>query len=174
MTINNVAANRILTNLDTTAQKLEKLVKSGKIDPRVASSLVRDIDAFADRFEVKVFGKDNLQRRMAKVLKRDSDEGYMETFQNVNAPLKTDPDEEFMHKVGPSFNSKGIGTYDVDRSSTVSERDEYAVRDLNEWADGTKKQPSWARGPAGKSTRQGTSRQASTVSTPPNQKTWSP
>ena len=172
MTIEKTTANRILSNLDTAAQRLEGLAKSGKIDPRLASSLIRDIDGFADRFEVAAFGKGNLQRRMAKVLKRDPDEKYMETFENVNKPLKTEPDEEFMHKVGPSFNAKGIGTYDVDRSSTVSERDEYAVRDVSEWADGTKKQPSWARGPAGKSTKQGSTRQASVA--PRGQKTWAP
>jgi len=139
----------------------------------MASSLIRAIDGFADRFEVAAFGKDNLQRRMAKVLKRDPDEKYMETFENVNKPLKTDADEEFMHKVGPSFNAKGIGTYDVDRSSTVSERDEYNVRDLSEWSDPTKKQPSWAKGSAGKSTKQGSTRQAAAAA-PRGPKTWAP
>ena len=92
----------------------------------------------------------------------------MNTFDNPNKVIQSDKDEPYMHSIGPSFNAKGIGTYDVDRTSTVSERDEYAVRDLNEYAGGTKKQPSWAKGPAGKSTKQGSTvpRQAS--------KTWAP
>lgn len=175
MTIEKTAANRILTNLDSAASRLDALSKEGKIDPRLAASLVLEIDSFADRFESAAFGAASLQKRMAKVIKRDSDETFMDTFENTVKPIKTDPDEEYMHKVGPSFNSKGIGTYDVDPTSTVSERDEYNVRDLNEFADGTKKQPSWAKGPAGKSTRQGSGRQASTaapVAKPA--KTWAP
>jgi len=175
MPIEKTAANKILTSLDDAAGRLAELAKSGKIDPRLASSLVRDIDGFADKFEVAAFGADSLKRRIAKVIKRDPDEKYMETFENVNKPLKTDADEEFMHKVGPSFNAKGIGTYDVDRSSTVSERDEYAVRDLSEWSDPTKKQPSWSKGPAGKSTKQGSTRQASSAAPAPRgAKAWAP
>jgi hypothetical protein len=148
-------ANKILTALDHTADEIENLVKTKKIDPKVASQVIKNIDSFADKFEVTAFGAKNLASRKAKVLQQDSDEPYMKTFENTVKPLKTDADEEFMHKVGPSFNSKGIGTYDVDPTSTVSGRDEYAVRDLSEWSDATKKQPSWERGPAGKSTRQG-------------------
>lgn len=160
MIIEKTAANKILTNLDTAAGRIEGLAKAGKIGSHLASSLLKEIDGFADRFEVAAFGADSLKRRIAKVIKRDPDEKYMDTFENPVKPLKTDADEEFMHKVGPSFNSKGIGTYDVDRSSTVADRDEYAIRDMSEWSDVVKKQPSWARGPAGKSTRQGSTRWA--------------
>jgi hypothetical protein len=45
-----------------------------------------------------------------------------------------------------------MDTFDADISSSVHDRDEYQVRDLNEFASGTKKQPSWEKGPAGKST----------------------
>jgi hypothetical protein len=173
--IEKTVANRILSNLDATATRIEAAAQAGRIDPRVAASLAKEIDAFSDRVHVAAFGEESLRRHQAKVLKRDPDESFMDAFENPNAPIKTDPDEEFMHKVGPSFNSKGIGTYDVDGSSAVSNRDEYNVRDLNEYADGTKKQPSWAKGPAGKSTRQGAARQASTAAPKPAApKTWSP
>lgn len=167
MTIDKTVANKILTNLDAAAGRIEDLAKAGKIDPRLASSLLREIDGFADRFEIAAFGIDSFKRRVSKVIKRDPDEMYMDTFENTVKPLKTDEDEEFMHRVGPSFNSKGIGTYDVDRSSAVADRDEYDVRGLNEWSEGTKKQPSWARGPAGKSTRQGSTYWR-------GEKTWAP
>lgn len=147
-------ANKVLTNLDSAAQKLESLVKSGKADPRVAS-IIRDIDSFADRFQVASFGPDNLRAHQAKVLKRDSEEVYMDTFNNPVKVIHGDDDESFMHSTPASFNSKAIPNFDADRSSTVTDRNEYDVRGLNEWADGTKKQPSWARGSAGKSTRQG-------------------
>lgn len=154
-------ANKVLTNLDVAANKLESLVKSGKADPRLAS-VIREIDSFADRFQVAAFGNGNLRAHQAKVLKQDADEKYMETFENPNKVLKGEADEPYMHKTPASFNAKEIDNFDADRSSMVEERDEYAVRDLSEWSDSTKKQPSWARGPAGKSTRQ-----SSTV-----RKTW--
>lgn len=151
-------ANKVLSSLDEAANKLDELAKAGKMDPRLAASLTKEIDSFADKFEVATYGAKNLEARrakLAKVIQKDKDEPYMDTFENTVKPLKTDPDEEFMHKTGPSFNAKGQDTFDADRSSTVSERDEYAVRDLSEWTESTKKQPSWARGPAGKSTKQG-------------------
>lgn len=164
MAIPKQIANKVLSNLDLAADKIEALAKDGKLDPRVASSLIHDIDSFADKFEVAAYGKENLRGRMAKVLKRDPDEKYMDTFDNPNKVIQSDADESFMHKTPASFNSDAIDNFDADRSSTVSERDEHVVRDLSQWADKTTKQPSWARGPAGKSTRQGTSK--------PSDKNW--
>lgn len=156
MSIPKNVANKVLSNLDYAANRLEGLVRSGKADPRVAS-LVREIDSFADRFQVAAFGMSNLRSHQAKVLKHDKDEPYMSTFENPNKVLKDDPvdPEEFMHKTPASFNSGPIDNFDADRSSTVSDRKEYNVRDLNPMADGTVRQPSWAHGSAGKSTRQG-------------------
>jgi len=165
--------NKILANLDDTAQRIDNLVKEGKLDPKVASSITREIDAFADKFEVAAYGvesfkKRQAQLRQAKVIERDPDEKYMETFQNPVKPIETEPDEPYMHKAEHGYNStKDMGTYDVDRSSTVVDRDEYEVRELSEWSDKTKKQPSWVKGPAGKSTAIGSARKASS-------KTWAP
>lgn len=166
-------ANKVLANLDETANKIDLLVKSGKIDKRVASTLVRDIDAFADRFQVAAFGPDALKRHVAKVskvsrvLEQDSDEPYMKTFDNPNKVIQSDSDEPYMHRTDKSFNADAIDNYDQDRTTTVTDRKEYAVRDLSEWSDKTKQQPSWAKGPAGKSTHQGSTRKSSV-------KTWAP
>jgi hypothetical protein len=151
-------ANKVLMSLDDAAGKLDSLAKAGKIDPKVASVLVNEIDTFADKFETAAFGPNNLANRkakLAKVIQKDKDEAYMDTFENTVKPLQTDSDEEYMHKMGPSFNGKGQDTFDNDLSSSVTNRDEYAVRDLSEWTESTKKQPSWSKGPAGKSTKQG-------------------
>jgi hypothetical protein len=156
--MNKQLANQILTNLDETANLIDKLAKAGKVDPKVASELTGNIDSFADRFQVAAFGKGSLQTwkaKVGKVLQRDSDEPYMETFQNPQKPIQTDPDEPYMHRTEKSFNCDSIPTYDSDDTSQVTERKEYAVRDLSEHADPTKQQPSWSGGPAGKSTRQG-------------------
>jgi len=68
--------------------------------------------------------------------------------------IQSDSDEPYMHKAPPSFNSKGIDTYDQDHTTTVSDRKEYDVRDLSEMSTQSK-QPSWPGGSAGKSTKQG-------------------
>ncbi len=151
--MNRKVANQILTNLDETANRIDALAKAGKINPKVAAQLCGEIDAFADKFQVAAFGESNLKGHQAKVLKQDSDEPYMKTFENPNKPIQTDADEPYMHKVEKSFNSDAIDTYDQDRSTTVTDRKEHEIRDVSEWADGTKPQPSWTGGKGGKSVR---------------------
>jgi hypothetical protein len=148
MAIPKQIANKVLTNLDVAATKIERLAKSGKIEPRLASQLIRDVDSFADRFETAAFGKDSLQRRQAKVLQHDADEKYMATFNNPNKPIQVEADEGYMHKVDASARWDGIGTYDVDMTATVSERQEYAVVDQSPMSNGGKTvaQPSWKGG----------------------------
>jgi hypothetical protein len=158
MLIQKQDANKILSSLDRTADRLDGLAKAGKIDPKIAATLTHEIDKFADKFQVAAFGPDKFRAFQAKVIKRDSDEPYMETFENPNKVIQSDADEPYMHKTPASFNADAIDNYDQDQTSNVTDRKEYNVRDLNEHADGTKKQPSWTKGPAGKSTRQGTAR----------------
>lgn len=160
--MNKQLANQILTNLDETANLIDKLSKDGKLSPKVAAELTGNIDKFADRFQVAAFGEQSLkawQTKVGKVLQRDSDEPYMETFQNPQKVIESDADEPYMHRTEKSFNCDSIPTYDSDDTSQVTERKEYAVRDLSEHAEPTKQQPSWSGGPAGKSTRQGSSKQ---------------
>jgi len=162
------AVDQVLSILDKTATQLESLIKAGKVERQAAAQIIHNLDSFADRLQIAAYGKDNLKSYISKVIKRDSDESYMDTFDNVNKVIKSDPDEPYMHKTDPSFNSKGIDNYDQDRSSAVSDRDEYQVRDLSEHADATKRQPSWPRGPAGKSTHQGSAQR------PSSEKQWAP
>jgi len=159
-------ANRILTNLEHTATEIERLAKAGTVDPRLASELVAKIDGFSDQFEIAAYGDESFCNRQAKVLQRDKDEPYMDTFNNPNKVIQSDKDEPYMHSTPASFNAKQIGNFDVDRTTTVSEREEYQVRDLNPYAGGTKQQPSWKGGPAGKSTKLG--------SYDKPEKTWAP
>jgi hypothetical protein len=167
-------AAQVLDTLDSTGNEVERLMKAGFLDPKVAGELIHHIDSSADRIQVAAFGPNGLEAykakmaKVAKVIKQDSDEPYMKTFENVNAPEKVEADEPYMHKTEPSFNSKSIPTFDQDASATVSERNEYDVRDLSEWTDKTTKQPSWPGGSSGKSTKQGSERRASAP------KTWAP
>lgn len=132
-------ANKVLSNLDSAANRIEQLAKSGKMDARLASALVSDLDVFADRFEVSAFGKENLHRRQATLISGDSDEKhYMQSYDNVNKPLVVSADEPYMHETGASARWDSVGTYDVDRSSTVSNRPEYAVVGQSEFSNGGK------------------------------------
>ncbi len=174
--------NKVLATLDDTANKMDALKQAGKIDPRLAAAIIHDIDSFADRFQVAAYGPDGLKRwagkvHNAKVMQRDNDEKYMETFQNPIKTITTDTDEPYMHKAEPGYNStKGIETYDKDISSSVIDRDEYNVRELNEFSPGTKKQPSWDKGPAGKSTAigSGPARQPRQAAPQASSKNWAP
>jgi hypothetical protein len=140
-------ANKILTNLEYAATELENLAKAGKVDPRLAAQLVSDIDGFSDKFEMSIFGVDSFKNRQAKVLQMDNDEPYMRTFDNPNKVITSDKDEAYMHTAPGGYRSDDIGTFDVDRSATVVDRQESAVHDLSPFADKTKQQPSWTSGP---------------------------
>jgi hypothetical protein len=151
-------ANKILTSLDHTANRLEELAKTGKVDQSIIAGLVKEIDGFSDKFQIAAFGKESFERhqaKFAKVIQRDADEKFMDTFDNPNKVIQSDADESYMHRTPASFNNKAMDSYDQDQTSTVSDRDEFAVRDLSEHANPVKRQPSWPRGPAGKSTKQG-------------------
>ncbi len=151
-------ARKILSTLDRTGNDIDALVKKGVIAKEAGQEMLQGLDSFADRLQIAVYGQEAFEaykQKVAKVIKKDSDEKYMDTFQNVQKPIKTDPDEPYMHHADGGYNSKGIDTYDSDDSSQVQDRDEYDVRDLSEWSDSTQKQPSWSGGSKGKSTRQG-------------------
>jgi len=172
MTIDKKIAAQVLDTLDATGNEIAALAASGFLSPEVTGELLHNIDSSADRLQLAAFGPEAFaayKAKIAKVIKQDSDEPYMKTFDNVNAPEKVEADEPYMHKTEPSFNSKSIPTFDQDNSAAVSERSEYDVRDLSEYADKTTKQPSWPGGSSGKSTKQGATRQASA----PARKTWS-
>lgn len=119
MAIDKQLASKMLARTDRTAAELEKLKTEGKIDPRLASKLVHDLDVFADNLQKLAFGEDGLaawQAKVSKVLKRDSDEKFMETFQNPQKVLESESDEPYMHKSGE------IETYDSDDTSQVTEK----------------------------------------------------
>jgi hypothetical protein len=177
MAIDKAIANQVLSHLDSSAKKLEGLVKDGKLDAKVASEMILKIDTFADKFQVAAFGEENLRKFQAKVLKQDSDEPYMKTFDNPNKPLQVEADEPYMKKVDKTFSGGPIDTYDNDNSSGVSERKEPQVRDLSPLSSAKKQpsQPSYG----GKSTHQGSQAPAKTwaprrVVAKKTEKTWAP
>lgn len=125
-------ANKVLSNLDNAASRLEELAKAGQIDPRVAATLVKDVDAFADRFETAAFGSDSLHRRQAKLISGDADErvAYMGTY---DEPFKVHQDGTFhtyLQHTEPGVRwDKGAEHMSGDYYSSVYNRPEYKIRD---------------------------------------------
>jgi len=137
-------AAKVLDELDSIANGIESITASGKINERVASDILTRIDGLSDKIESSVFGQEQMRNRVAAVLRADADEPYMKDhFVNTVMPRRTEPDEPYMHEVGASYRSRAIKTFDADRSSSMYNRDEYAVRG----ADSTEVQPSWQHGP---------------------------
>lgn len=151
MSIDKTTANKVLTNLDRTASTLEGLAKSGKVNKAIVAKLVGELDAFADKFQVAAFGAENFRKHQAKVLESDSDEPFMKTFDAPQKVLEGDSDEPYMK------------TFDQDQTESVTNRDEFQIKDISEHADGTKKQPSWKSGP-----------KSHKASAPARPKTWAP
>ncbi len=85
----------ILTRLDRIAGALQE---SKTIDAGLQSSVVAALDKTADAIEITAFGRASFDARRAKVIQRDKDEPYMDTFNSPTAPIKTDKDEHYMNQ----------------------------------------------------------------------------
>lgn len=138
------AANQILAQLDNLAEAVKR--EQQKLGFSAAKKLVNFIDRIADQTETLVFGEDSLRNRQAevavltdevradlldnglvtasqmskaaKVLQRDSDEPYMDTFKNPMSPIETDSDEPYM------------SAYGDDQSSAVNDGEDDTGREL--------------------------------------------
>jgi len=104
-------ASDILTHLDNLALAVKAKFASWGMTQEDAKKVVNGLDSVADNFERATFGEESLQKRQAEicaaVIQRDSDEPYMDTFQNPHQPVQTDADEPYM------------GAYGDDQSSAV-------------------------------------------------------
>lgn len=93
-------AEAILTRMDKLAAHIQANFQSWGMPFEVAKSIVNEIDKTADEIEVAAFGKESFSTRQAEVIKRESDEPYMATFENPMAPLQTEGDEPYMKAYG--------------------------------------------------------------------------
>jgi hypothetical protein len=95
-------ANAILGRLDKLAHEIQSNFKNWGIPFEEAKGLVQGIDRVADDIEKAAFGEESLKDRQvrvlkdAKVLQKDADEGYMDTYNAPMAPKQTDADEPYM------------------------------------------------------------------------------
>jgi hypothetical protein len=140
------AANQILGQLDALSQSITSHRQKWGMSFEAAKKLVNHLDRIADSTEALVFGQDSLRNRQAevallddglradlldnglvtasqmskaaKVLQRDSDEPYMDTFKNPMSPIETDSDEPYM------------SAYGDDQSSAVNDGEDDTGREL--------------------------------------------
>jgi hypothetical protein len=95
-------ANQILGTFDNLAKGVQTRYASWGMSQEEAKRVVNALDKAADEFEASVFGQSSLQARQIEVLKqakvilKDSDEPYMDTFNNPTKPIQTDGDEPYM------------------------------------------------------------------------------
>lgn len=93
-------ASQILGRLDHMAASIQDNHEKWKIPFVVAKALVNSIDKVADEIELASMGPESLLKRQVhtlakegKVVRKDADEGYMDTFNAPMAPIQTDADE---------------------------------------------------------------------------------
>jgi hypothetical protein len=96
-------ASKVLTRLDRIAQVIQDNHEKWGMNFEAAKAIVNEIDKVADEVELNAYGADHMFQRQvhvlkqAKVLQKDTDEDYMDTFNAPMAPIQTDADEnEYM------------------------------------------------------------------------------
>lgn len=99
-------ASELLGRLDRIAADIQAHYKSFGMSQDDARPLVLHLDKVADELETRMYGEASLQRRQveilkqAKVIQKDSDEAYMDTFNSPSKPHQTDGDEPYMSAYG--------------------------------------------------------------------------
>lgn len=119
-------ADRMLARLDRIAATVQEKYASWGMPFEAAKQIVNAIDKTADAIEATSFGRQSLARRQAeimggktaKVIQRDADEKYMDTFKNPMMPVQIEADEPYMH------------IYDDDQSSAVGSGESTSGRKL--------------------------------------------
>ena len=95
-------ASTILSHLDRLAADIQANFEPMGLSFENAKTLVNHLDKVADEAEAFFYGPESMTRRQievlktAKVIQKESDEPYMDTFANPMAPIQTDADEAYM------------------------------------------------------------------------------
>lgn len=99
-------ASELLGRLDRIAAEIQANHSAWGMSLEDARPLVNGLDKLADDLEARFYGPESLQRRQveilksAKVIQKDSDEPYMDTFNSPSKPHQTDGDEPYMSAYG--------------------------------------------------------------------------
>lgn len=96
------AASHALGLLDKAAGTIQANHAQWGLDKSAAKALVNHLDKVADQFEMAVFGPESMAVRQveilkaAKVIQKDQDEGYMQSFQVDQGIVQSESDEPYM------------------------------------------------------------------------------
>lgn len=110
-------ADRVLARIDRIAATIQEKHASWGMPFKAAKEIVNALDKTADDIEMAAFGRDSLSRRQAevmgqktaKVIQRDADESYMDTFKNPMQPHQIEADEPYM-KIYTDDQSSAVGS----------------------------------------------------------------
>lgn len=111
--------SKSLGRLDKAAQVIQENHKAWGIPFEQARQIVNALDQSADDIEKLAFGEESMRRRQVEVLKtarviqRDGDEGYMQTFESVQGVIQADGDEPYMTAYKDDQSSAVIGGKDA-------------------------------------------------------------
>lgn len=95
-------ASEVLSRVDRIAADIQANHQAWGMSFEDAKKMVNGFDKLADELEARFYGEASLQRRQvellksAKVIQKDSDESYMDTFNSPSKPHQTDGDEPYM------------------------------------------------------------------------------
>lgn len=127
------AASTVLARMDQISEYLQKNYAGLGIEFDEAKKVVNALDMCADDFEKAAFGEESFEHRRqevmaankeAEVIQRDSDEPYMDAFNNPSGTKQTDSDEPYM------------STYNTDGTTEVVEGEDEKGEDLTPNYDG--------------------------------------
>lgn len=109
-------ADRVLARIDRIAATIQEKHASWGMPFEAAKEIVNALDKTADDIEAATFGRESLARRQAeimgktaKVIQRDADESYMDTFKNPMMPRQIEADEPYM-KIYTDDQSSAVGS----------------------------------------------------------------
>jgi len=110
-------ASQVLGRLDHMASSIQDNHEKWGIPFVVAKALVNSIDKVADEIEAASMGPESLLKRQVhtlakegKVVQKDSDESYMDTFNAPMAPIQTDADENTYMSLFKDDQSQAVET----------------------------------------------------------------
>lgn len=144
-------ANQLLGRLDKLASTIQANAEKWGMPFEAARQIVNELDKTADAAESFIFGQDSLQVRQAemafhdqnlakaakelvgeevynkaaRVLQRDSDESYMDTFNSPMQPHETDGDEPYMSAYSDDESEAVATGEDEDGDDLAPEYDGY-------------------------------------------------
>ena len=99
MSVSRRVASGWLKRLDRCANVVQHRASELGMDENQSRKLASKIDSISDAIQRTVYGDKEFKKYQANVLERDTDEGYMKTFDDTGV-IESDNDESYMKDFG--------------------------------------------------------------------------